>query len=74
MAALERPPLVLAGVAEDVTPEGPRRTAIISGLGQLFLVQEGETLARRYRVVRIGSTAVHLVDLTDQTPVVISLK
>ena len=47
------PPLKLVGIAEDAGADGPVRTAIISGDGQLFLVKEGDdghaALPRRRR-------------------------
>jgi hypothetical protein len=58
-------PLKLSGIAEDEIPDGVVRTAIISGLGQLFLVKEGESFADRYRVLRISSDVVELTDLVD---------
>jgi hypothetical protein len=58
------PALKLSGIAEDVGPDGPVRTAIVSGMGQLFLVREGDTIAARYRVVRIGSDVIELADPT----------
>ncbi|HEV3217981.1 MAG TPA: hypothetical protein VGZ27_19805 [Vicinamibacterales bacterium] len=57
-----RPDLNFLGVAESKTPQGTRRTAIISGGGQLYLVTEGEPVAGRYRVVTIDSDAVTLRD------------
>jgi hypothetical protein len=63
--ALTPPPaLKLSGMAEDAGPNGPMRTAIVSGMGQLFLVQEGDTIAAQYRVVRIGSDVIELADTT----------
>ncbi len=59
------PPLRLSGLAEDPGPDGPVRTAIISGLGQLFLAKEGEHVTLRYRVTKIGADAVELTDLSD---------
>jgi hypothetical protein len=61
------PPLKLAGIAEDAGPEGPVRTAIISGPGQLFLVKEGETVMLRYRVAKISEDVVELIDLGDNS-------
>jgi hypothetical protein len=61
------PPLKLAGIAEDAGPEGPVRTAIISGQGQLFLVKEGETVMLRYRVAKISEDVVELIDLGDNS-------
>jgi len=51
--ALAQPAFKLAGIAEDAGPDGPVRTAIISGEGQLFMVKEGESVTSRYRVVKI---------------------
>jgi hypothetical protein len=61
------PAIKLSGIAEDATPAGVVRTAIISGFGQLFLAKEGESVTDRYRVVRISSDVVELTDLTDLT-------
>jgi len=58
-------PLKLSGIAEDEMPDGVVRTAIISGLGQLFLVKEGDSFADRYRVLRVSSDVVELTDLVD---------
>jgi hypothetical protein len=57
-----QPDLNFLGVAESKTPQGTRRTAIISGGGQLYLVTEGEPVAGRYRVVTVDSDAVTLRD------------
>jgi hypothetical protein len=56
------PSLTLAGIAELETSAGTVRTAVISGLAQLFLVKEGEPVTSRYRVSRIGADAVELHD------------
>ena len=61
------PALKLAGVAEDPGADGPARTAIITGEGQLFTVKEGENVTARYRVVKISADVVELLDLTDNT-------
>ena len=61
------PALKLAGIAEDAGPEGPVRTAIISGQGQLFLVKEGESVMLRYRVTKISADVVELIDLGDNS-------
>jgi hypothetical protein len=55
-------PLVLIGVAEQAGPGEPRRTAVLSGLGQVFLVVAGDPIGSRYRVVSVGSDAVELRD------------
>jgi hypothetical protein len=57
------PAIDLVGVAEDTTPTGIVRTAIISALsGELFLVKEGELIAGRYRVKTVGTNSVELND------------
>ena len=67
------PSLALSGIAERKTPLGNRRTAIISGDGQLYLVTEGEIVAGRYRVVTVDSDAVTLSD-DNGTEIRLSLK
>ena len=77
-AALDEPPapftppqpsLKLAGIAEDIDADGaPLRTAIISGEGQLFMVKEGESVTTRYRVTKISTDVVELLDLSTNTP------
>lgn len=67
-------PLKLEGLAEDRGDQGPVRTAIISGFGDIFLVKEGDEVTSRYRVARISSDAVELTDLTDNTPLRLALR
>jgi hypothetical protein len=69
-----QPPLKLAGIAEDPGPDGPLRTAIISGDGQLFLVKEGEAVTSRYRVARIAADVVELTDTLDGSTRRLALK
>ena len=66
-AVMAPPSLKLSGVAEDPGPDGPVRTAFISGEGQLFMVKEGDRIAARYRVNRISADVVELTDLIDHT-------
>jgi hypothetical protein len=54
------PALKLSGIAEDPGADGPLRTAIISGEGQLFMVKEGEAVTARYRVAKISGDVVEL--------------
>jgi hypothetical protein len=61
------PALKLAGIAEDAGADGPVRTAIISGEGQLYLAKEGENVTPRYRVVRISPDVVELIDVIDNS-------
>jgi hypothetical protein len=62
-----QPALKLSGIAEDAGPDGPERTAIITGGGQLFMVKEGETVTPRYRVTKISADVVELTDVGDGT-------
>jgi hypothetical protein len=76
-APIRRPaPLAmrLSGIAEDATPDGVVRTAIISGFGQLFLAKEGDAVTDRYRVVKISSDVVELTDLADSTTLRLALR
>jgi hypothetical protein len=59
------PALKLSGIAEDATPAGLVRTAILSGFGQLFVAKEGDSVTERYRVVRISSDVVELSDVAE---------
>jgi hypothetical protein len=68
------PAMRLSGIAEDATPDGVVRTAIISGFGQLFLAKEGEPVTDRYRVVKISSDVVELTDLADSTTLRLALR
>jgi len=62
-AVAEEPPapdLVLIGFAE----EGTTRTAMLGSADELLMVTEGQTVAGRYRVAKVGADAVELIDLT----------
>jgi hypothetical protein len=56
------PPLTLTGVTGKQTPSGMKRTAVISGDGQMYFVGEGDTVAGRYTVVKVDPEAVVLRD------------
>jgi hypothetical protein len=56
-------PFRLVGLAEDASPTGPKRTAVISGAGQLFVVTDGEMVTSRYRVAAVSPDKVDLTDL-----------
>jgi hypothetical protein len=66
--------LKLEGLAEDHNDQGPVRTAIISGFGDVFLVKEGDNVTARYRVAKISPDAVELTDLTTDTPLRLALR
>ena len=58
------PALTLMGIAEETTPGGPRRTAVIAGDGEtLYMVAEGQPVGDRYKVTKIGADAVELEDI-----------
>jgi len=56
---LPEPELVLLGVAE----QGSTRTAMIGSGDELLMATEGQTLAGRYRVAKVGVDAIEHVDL-----------
>jgi hypothetical protein len=56
---LPEPALVLIGVAE----QGSTRTAMVESGDELLMATEGQTLAGRYRVAKVGADAIELVDL-----------
>jgi hypothetical protein len=61
------PPLTLMGVAEDMTSQGTRRTAVIGGDGDtIYMVVEGDPVGDRYRVRKIGADAIELEDLVSK--------
>jgi hypothetical protein len=64
-------PFRLVGLAEDASPTGPKRTAVISGAGQLFVVTDGELVTSRYRVAAVSPDRVELTDL--ETGIVVRL-
>jgi hypothetical protein len=58
------PALILMGIAEDPSPAGPRRTAVIGQGDDLLIVTEGQLILGRYKVTKIGADAVELEDVT----------
>lgn len=57
------PELSLIGIAEDKTPAGLVRTAMIVGAGdELVLAKVGQQVAGRYKVTAIGADAAELTD------------
>jgi hypothetical protein len=56
------PPLTLTGVTGKQTASGMKRTAVISGVGQMYFVGEGDVVAGRYTVVKVDPEAVVLRD------------
>ncbi len=63
------PSLLLMGIAEEASPSGPRRTAIIGGdADTIYMVVEGDSVAGRYKVTKIGADAIELEDVTTKAP------
>jgi hypothetical protein len=62
---LPKIPLDFIGVAETAGDQGVVRTAILTAGGQLVHAKEGESVTSRYRVTRITSELVELVDTAD---------
>lgn len=65
------PVLVLMGIAEDTTGTAtgtaPHRTAIVGDAAEtIYMVVEGDSLAGRYKVTKIGADAVELEDLATK--------
>jgi hypothetical protein len=56
---IAEPDLVLLGVAE----QGPVRTAMIGSGDELLMATEGQMVAGRYRVGKVGPDAVELIDI-----------
>jgi hypothetical protein len=61
-AQTPRPPMELAGIAEETGNGHPNRTAVISAGGQVIFAKEGDRVLSRFLVVRIAADAVYLKD------------
>ena len=71
----EAPPAFrLIGVAEDETADGVVRTAILSGLGDVFLVKAGDTVGGRFRVDQVSADAVQLTSLSTSAASTLALR
>jgi len=55
-------PLSLAGIAENRTVQGVRRSAVLTIGGEIYLVGEGDSVAGRYTVIAVDPEAVVLRD------------
>ena len=74
VAAAPPPALKLVGIAEDVGSDGPVRTAIVSGYGELILAKQGDSVTLRYRATRIEVDGVDLTNVADGTVLHLSLR
>ena len=72
--AAARPELHLIGMAEDTVDGTSQRTAVVTGLNQIYLVKEGEQIAMRFLVKRIGVDAIEIEDLADSTPLRLAMR
>lgn len=71
----EQPPaLQLIGVAEDALPDGVVRTAILSGLGDVFLVKAGDVISGRFRVDHVAADAVQLTTMSSSSVTTLALR
>jgi hypothetical protein len=59
------PPFRLSGIAEDQIGERTERRAILSSLGDVLIVSEGDQLPGQFRVGRIDEAAVELINVAD---------
>ncbi|MGE3518003.1 MAG: hypothetical protein AB7J63_03535 [Vicinamibacterales bacterium] len=74
-AAEPAPPFTLIGVAEDATPDGVVRTAIVSVRGDVQLLKPGDVVAGRFRVVSVDPHSLELTELDSaRTPVTLTLR
>ena len=64
-AAPAAPLFTLSGIADKSGEQGMVRTAVISGLGQLFFAKVGDQVTARYTVTAIGADAVELRDVAS---------
>jgi hypothetical protein len=68
------PPLKLIGIAEDAGADGPVRTAIISGMNEVYTVREGQHVTPRFRVTKIAGDAVELEDAVAHSTLRLALR
>jgi hypothetical protein len=68
------PRLRLIGVAEEATPGGVVRTAVISGDDQLFLVKAGDKVTDRFTVKAVGADGVELTDAGTGAALILVLR
>ena len=70
----DRPPMQLLGIAEDGDPAAVERTAVIATPRQVYMVKEGDQIAFRFQVARIGADAVELRDLAQDATFTLALR
>lgn len=67
-------PVRLIGIAASPSSDGTRRSAILSGLGQVFIAGAGDLVAGHFRVAAVGEDAVELHDETTGQVVRLGLR
>jgi Tfp pilus assembly protein PilP len=70
----DRPQMQLLGIAEDGDPAAVERTAVIATPRQVYMVKEGDQIAFRFQVARIGADAVELRDLAQDATFTLTLR
>jgi hypothetical protein len=64
----------LIGIAEDMATDGLVRTAIVAGLGDVFLVKAGDVFAGQYRVDHVSTDVVQFTDTTTSAASTLALR
>lgn len=67
-------PVRLIGIAASPSSDGTHRSAILSGLGQVFIAGAGDLVAGHLRVAAVGEDAVELHDDTTGQVVRLGLR
>lgn len=67
-------PLTLSGIAEDTSAAGTIRTAVLSGLGDVFLAKPGDVILSRFQIVAVGADAVEILDTASGATVRLGLR
>jgi hypothetical protein len=67
-------PVRLVGIAASPSTGGTPRSAILSGLGQVFIAGAGDLVAEHYRVSAVGEDAVELRDVATGRIVRLALR
>ncbi|RPJ71154.1 MAG: hypothetical protein EHM24_13255 [Acidobacteria bacterium] len=68
------PDFRLVGMAEDPGPDGPQRTAVVSGFDQLFFLKAGDQFAGHFKVLTVSADTVQVEDSTNGRIVTLILR
>jgi hypothetical protein len=72
-AAPSRPALTLIGIAEDAQGDQEQRTAILAGLGDVFLAKPGDVIGGHFRVEQVSADAAQITDTTSSVSTTLAL-